>query len=141
MRGGTNEVSLNGKKLSDILSNLNNKANADLSNVTYPTKTLGSTTTGAGDRVIESYISSDGKTWYRKWASGWKECGMITTGVTVTLPITFSNTNYNTVFSLRAWATWDTIGVGHLKAEPQSENTVKFEVGDQYTKSLYCCGY
>ena len=55
---------------------------------------------GAGDRVIESYISSDGLTWYRKYASGWKECGIrISTGSegvkSYTLPIAFSNTNYS----------------------------------------------
>ena len=52
------------------------RALKDLSNVTYPQMIPdGIAHQGAGDRVIETYISSDGKTWYRKWASGWKECG------------------------------------------------------------------
>ena len=60
----------------------NNKANKDLSNVTYPAISAGSTTTGAGDRVIETYIrandSTGNRSWYRKWASGWKECAIKT---------------------------------------------------------------
>lgn len=80
------------------LNTLNtNKADKDLSNVTYPSNTTGSTTIGAGDRVIETYISSDGNTWYRKYASGWKECGTKIVGqsagtTNVTFPIEFSVT-------------------------------------------------
>lgn len=63
---------------------------------TRPQVTAG-TTIIDNDVVIESYISSDGLTWYRKWASGWKECGgsvaEMSSG-TYTLPIAFSNTNY-----------------------------------------------
>ena len=58
-----------------------------------------------GDLVVESYISSDGNTWYRKYASGWKECGgKVKTNaqlqaddyldMLVSLPIEFSNANY-----------------------------------------------
>lgn len=36
---------------------------------------LNTTRTGQNDTVVEYYMSSDGKTWYRKWASGWKEIG------------------------------------------------------------------
>ena len=69
-----------------------NKADKDLSNVTYPTNTAGSIKTGAGDRVVETYISSDGSTWYRKWASGWKECGGRVHGnsIDIVFPLTFS---------------------------------------------------
>ena len=76
-----------------------------LSNVSYPIPTAGYTTTGAADRVVERYVSSDGLTWYEKYASGWKRCGLIATissitantiaNIDVTLPITFSNTNYH----------------------------------------------
>ena len=71
-----------------------NKADKDLSNVTYPTNTAGSIKTGAGDRVVETYISSDGNTWYRKWASGWKECGGRVQGdsIDIVFPLTFSYT-------------------------------------------------
>lgn len=64
-------------------SELSNYAKYDLSNVTYPEIVYDPETelfdglihTGAGDRIVGSYISRDGSTWYRKWASGWKECG------------------------------------------------------------------
>ena len=58
---------------------------------------LNTTRTGQNDTVIDYYMSSDGKTWYRKWASGWKECGGIISNqgfITTTMPVTFSNTNY-----------------------------------------------
>ena len=87
------------------------KASSDLSNVTYPSISTGNTTTGSTDRVIQQYISSDGNTWYRLWASGWKEVGIYKyisgaglggssnvghgAGHTITLPITFSTTTYN----------------------------------------------
>ena len=90
--------------LSDAINAVGNvKADKDLSNVTYPANTAGSTTTGSGDRVIETYISSDGQTWYRKWASGWKECGVNSIQITVSgwatynLPLTFSTSNYTLV--------------------------------------------
>lgn len=67
------------------------------------------TRTGQNDTVVEYYMSSDGNTWYRKWASGWKECGLhVVKTMTppangansgfglITLPITFSNKLYQT---------------------------------------------
>ena len=70
------------EKLNDLdtnkvdISELSNYAKYDLSNVSYPQiMANGVAQTGTGDRVVESRISSDGLTWYRKWASGWKECG------------------------------------------------------------------
>ena len=63
---------------SSISSLTTNKANKDLSNVTYPEPTAnGVVQTGSGDRVIKSWIASDGQTWYREWAGGWKECGSV----------------------------------------------------------------
>lgn len=64
------------------------------------TVSAGTTVTGKNDTVTEYYVSSDNKTWYRKWASGWKECGGYASGAdirndyTVVLPITFTNSNY-----------------------------------------------
>lgn len=59
-----------------LQNSLNNCALNTLSNVTYPQFIAdGNIKSGASDRVIESYISSDGNSWYIKWASGRKECG------------------------------------------------------------------
>ena len=61
---------------SDPQSQLNNKANKDLSNVTYPQVVADSTLkTGAGDRVIERMVSSDGLSWYEKYESGFIRYG------------------------------------------------------------------
>ena len=78
-----------------------NKADKDLSNVTYPEiiydsiekKFDGVPHTGSADRVVMSYVSSDGLTWYRIWASGWKECGGIVEynrGGSTKFPISFT---------------------------------------------------
>lgn len=95
------------------LNTLNtNKAEKDLSNVTYPQVVAdGVAKTGAGDRVIERWISSDGQTWYEKYASGWKRCGgiinnTVTPQGSVTLPITFSNEKYVALLTVR----WDGTG-------------------------------
>ena len=66
-------------RTADLISgsyNIDLLASKDLSNVTYPQFIAdGNVKSGASDRVIESYISSDGNSWYIKWASGRKECG------------------------------------------------------------------
>lgn len=83
----------------NITSLNNNKANKDLSNVTYPQVVAdGVAKRGAGDRVVERKVSTDGYTWYEIYESGWKRCGLRTNATTSwvnkTLPITFSNTSY-----------------------------------------------
>ena len=119
-----NNVATNTTNIATNTSDINNlktsKANNDLSNVTYPQVAAdGNAKTGAGDRVIESKIYSNGTTWYRKWASGWKECGMFYQSSSISLssgsgkdlglielPITFSNTNYN----VQCTTTWTASG-------------------------------
>lgn len=78
--------------LNNVLSQINERADRRLSNVTNLEIIPGYEVNGL-DFVVENYISSDGLTWYRKWASGWKECGLIfitnTQGVKQ-LPVTFT---------------------------------------------------
>ena len=129
-----------------ILSDLQNKADRDLGNVTYPSIITGGTTFGSGDRVIEQYMSSDGKTWYRKWASGWKECGITDeTQISnstrrIILPIAFSNTNYTIVctghsgdYTTAAVYITATIDVGEIGIGCTGNYHKGFRV--------YCCGY
>ena len=140
----------------NLLANLeNNKADKSLSNVTYPQVVGdGVVKTGAGDRVIESFVSSDGKTWYRKWASGWKECGMLRTGnwnnVTIELPnIEFSNNTYIVVATGYDVANAD--GITSIRIESKSTHSILcrmcWQVGERYgaysngTGNIYCCGY
>ena len=135
-------------KIDNLQASLANCAKNDFSNVTYPTNTLGSTTTGSGDRVINTYISSDGKTWARIWASGWKECSTqgtsnaSSTRKELTLPITFSTTKYTVMGSTNN----DSYAVA-LRLKIVSENKVSISTTVQgqghYSSSvtIYCCGY
>lgn len=117
------------------------------------------------DFIIETYLSSDGNTWYRKWASGWKECGGIFTQTEVglgasvganktfdfVLPISFSTTNYS-VHLTNIWVgsyahsvDWDSGGL-----EDKTINGFKLVAIRQYAQNnaidavgcnWYCCGY
>lgn len=129
--------------LSDYIANY---ASKNLSNVTYPAITAGSITTGSGDRVIEQYYSSDRNTWYRKWASGWKECGGTTSGsgsYQQTLPITFSNTNYTAIVSFSA------LGSTVISVAVTSKTTSQLQIKKIYgagssageLASYYCSGF
>ena len=138
----------------DITSLTNNKANNDLSNVTYPSITAGSTTSGSGDRVVEQYLSSDGQTWYRKWASGWKECGFFVSGkkntdIPVTTPITFSNTNY-IIQMTNVWTSsgghagaWDPGGFSNKTTNSFIAvfTTWNSNAPTNVQCQIYCCGY
>lgn len=139
---------------SDINNLKTSKANNDLANVTYPSITAGSTTSGSGDRVVEQYLSSDGKTWYRKWASGWKECGFFVSGkkntdIPVTAPITFSNTNY-IIQMTNVWTSsgahagaWDSGGFTHKTTNSFIAvfTTWNSSVPTNVQCQIYCCGY
>lgn len=125
---------------------LSTKASYDLSNVTYPANTAGSTTVGSGDRVIETYISSDKKTWYRKWASGWKECGIYASLSSwsegnVTLPITFSSNLYTCVATSMSSSTSTGLSSNQLGIVSKTTNTVRLWCSTSSPKMLYCCGY
>ena len=131
---------LNGKTDLD-----NNKADKDLSNVSYPPAMYGSSTTGAGDVVKEVYISKDGKTWYRKWKSGWKECGLI--GITNTqngikaLPLSFSSKNYTVFATYNYTNSSNTPRFCNLYAEAYSTTSIRTGDFGGLTFNIYCCGY
>lgn len=144
--GQNTDGAMSQKATTDVL---NNKADKLLSNVTYPENKKGSTTTGSGDRVIKTYISSNGKTWYRIWESGWKECGMILTGgnwgnksISLPLPSGFSDTNYICV----ATPTLSNSNTGTYTTRETSitsKTTSKITLWWDGTlgKQVYCCGY
>ena len=115
----------------------NDRVKTSFSNVTYPTPSVGATTQGVSDRVIEMYVSSDGKTWYRKWKSGWKECGQFIASpssgkATITLPLEFTtvvdaqitvrrsdNTDYETIRQVYITnITTTTISINNLWVTP-----------------------
>ena len=155
--------------INNLESEIENVAKKDLSNVTYPqiiynssTKTFdGSAKLGAGDRVVESYVSTNGKIWYRKWASGWKECGgMFTASGSVgagsdllqpiTLPITFNDINYITSATPIWLASGGARAYMYVYNKDKTQNVLPLcfqnntgsaipsgAVGCQW----YCCGY
>lgn len=129
---------------------LNNKANKDLSNVTYPTYTKGSTTTGTTDRVIEQFVSSDGLTWYRKWASGWKECGGVSAtntsdwqNITTYFPIQF--TNLPTLSATLVWNKTDTNNASLEWVNDLKTTNFKYRFWGSSSQAsyirYYACGY
>lgn len=136
-----------------------NKADKDLSNVTYPEiiydsiekKFDGVPHTGSADRVVMSYVSSDGLTWYRIWASGWKECGAIDSRPlssylkTITLPIEFTTANYHISITPDGhgggednYSWW--IYNAYNNVTTKSQFTVRMRSATPIIH-YYCCGY
>lgn len=71
-----------------LQNDINTRAKSDASNLNdsnilswqnklnnMTTLTEGQTQSGRQATVVDSYLSSDGLTWYRIWSDGWKECG------------------------------------------------------------------
>ena len=94
--------------------------------------------------VIDSYKS--GATWYRIWSDGWKECGSYVaingTSLTITLPITFSDTNYTFVTSEWETTSTDTDGVdfGFMFSD-KTVNTVRVSKASARYILYYACGF
>ena len=143
------QVSL--EQLNAITENTFNTANKDLSNVTYPQVVAnGIVQIGAGDRVIESKIYSDGLTWYRKWASGWKECGLYLSATdwkvnVIALPLTFSTNTYTTSIAFETTMTQTNFAMQEYSIVGKTINTISLYYGaiqgNTLNKSVYCCGY
>jgi len=108
----------------------------------------GVTRTGQHDTVSEYYVSSDGNTWYRKWASGWKECGgKIAKGISgqhkVTFPLTFSNTSFTLLKTLNWQFSEAVINRAYFGFQDITESyayTYSY-TADGYDESWYACGY
>lgn len=77
------------------IDNIVTELNSKQAKLTAQSVSLNTTRIGQNDTVIEYFVSSDATTWYRKWASGWKECGGCfmsadtSSGVYLAFPITF----------------------------------------------------
>ena len=109
----------------------------------------GTTISGKQAVVTENYLSSDGKTWYRKWSDGWKECGGYTSApntndwydATITFPVTFTSTP-----TASATLYWETTGVNptsfmwiHSKTTTQLK--YKYFASNNAHIEYYVCGY
>lgn len=96
--------------------------------------------------IIDTYRSSDGITWTRTWSDGWKECGgyVTTSGtsLTLTLPVTFSDTNYTIVTSEWEPTSTDTEGVDYnFMLSDKTVNTVRVSKASARCILFYACGY
>lgn len=113
--------------------------------------------TGQNDTVVEYKVWSDGKTWYRKWASGWKECGMEIQhsgsisggGISsqyITLPIEFSNTDYTVEMTTLYGGSASARCVWSYEAPTTNQMyavIVNFSSGSSTSPKckIYCCGF
>jgi hypothetical protein len=92
-------------------------------------------------------VSSDGLTWYRKWSSGWKECGLILSDgswgeKTKQLPISFSSINY----LCNVTPILDTSNTGNystreISVNAKTESSITLWWDGTLVKQVYCCGY
>lgn len=97
------------------------------------------------DTVVKYYRSSDGLTWYRIWASGWKECGgfisMYVSNSDILLPVNMVSANYNVSISMGGLYVRDKPAVVSSKAV--NKFTVIHEAGlnGEFGIYWYVCGY
>lgn len=111
---------------------------------------LNTTRTGQHDTVVEYWVNSDGTSWYRKWASGWKECGGKTSMNTdstknITLPIVFSNNEYAVTTCTVTSSNGDQYLGGHCVRDRttvsgQSRLTL-YDYDHGHSVLYYCAGY
>lgn len=120
--------------INKYIGDLSNKVNIDLTNCTRP-------------YIMETYLSSDGKAWYRKWSDGFKECYIKRNAggnsrVTILFPITFNNTNTIHISKINNWdsvsASW---GVGYVDVFNITGTSFQTYESNASTSSYYACGY
>ena len=97
-----------------------------------------------GDDVITTWQSSDKKSWYRKYASGWIEQGgyVGASATSVTYPVAFADTNY---CILRTRHTTNGNDIGDDGQNVRSVTTTGFTMSNGYAPSYgswwFACGY
>lgn len=122
------------------------------SNLPANTIEIGKHYTGQNDTVIESYVSSDGNTWYRIWASGWKECGGTIVanssngvGKTYTLPLPngFSNAQWFIWYAGTGnlYANMDPIAYADISITPISKTQFKITTWTAFNRQWVACGW
>lgn len=139
-----------------------------LNNLTTPSLTDSTAHTQTGQAtVVESYLSSDKKTWYRIWSDGWKECGgtysrtasdnpgpydNITATINLPTGFAFSNINYQVQLTNQWGGSGGSYHVWSVSEHSSSHmSTTSFDAicmrvylsGKAATIACYyyCCGY
>ena len=140
--------------IDNIATDLNNKADKTLGNFTSSLTSSSLTAGGkAGTKyvgahiVTESWKATDGTMWYRKYSDGYKECGVSNfyfsswSQQTLTLPITFSNTNYTVVCSAVNNVNTGNISFQTIGITSKTTTGFNFYADSGVKKDFYCCGY
>lgn len=103
--------------------------------------------------IVESYISEDGKAWYRKYSDGWIEQGGHVSmdnsnhWRTVTLPLSFSNTKYTLCLSAQIYGNTSATAPSSLVSEARGARTAQtfawffHGANSNYGADFYACGY
>lgn len=127
--------------IDEIATDLNGKADVDLTNCTKP-------------HIVETY--KNGASWYRKWSDGFCEQGGFVTGngaygvITVNLLVPFIDTNYIIYGTQIAWdnsswytSTYNTAGSGvsDVAGPAQNKTTTTFQVQSCSNRFWLACGY
>lgn len=120
--------------IDEVMTDLNGKADADLSNCTKP-------------HIVETYVN--GTSWYRVYSDGWCEQGGFTNPVSADYQVCqivflkpFIDTNY--YFNSRYISTsWATATVGVVSDTDRQTTGVKIWNYSQYSSGAYwqACGY
>ena len=92
--------------------------------------------------ISETWKSTDGNSWYRKWSDGWIEQGGYNAGgsdygdSTVTLPTSFAGTSYS-VFVQNENGSWD------YDSKMISRTNSSYVIGTRFGKNFHwhACGY
>ena len=138
------------------ISNISTWQNV-LNDLTTPSLTDSTAHTQTGQAtVIESYLSSDKRTWYRKWSDGWKECGGTiyvagnSSGTELVFPVNFT-TKVKTINLTFVSGIWDgnricpkVLGVNSGYDWITSVRILNPSSSNGYTEgyvSYYVCGY
>lgn len=119
--------------LDNIVNELNNRANVNLSNVS-----------GDIDFVIHSWQSDNGLSWYREYKSGWLEQGGTGTVLNLTFPLAFADTNY-TLVALPIMMNGN-LGANDINYSSKTETNIQIQLRfggaaqDGFSYMWYACG-
>lgn len=116
------------------------KADTALSNITSAGKTAIFNAT-----IINTWTSTDGKSFYRKWSDGWIEQGGIlssmSNGCTITFPLAFTSTYYKIVGNTANLSTSYTEGCVDFYNRALTTCQMWWTAYTGTTLNYYACGY
>ena len=99
-----------------------------------------------GHFVIETYMSEDGNSWYRKYSDGWIEQGGLANRGIISLLTAFTNTNYTCVATCTnqtgpMGTDSDTGAYVNSKTKTNFYANIGYQFGGNSNIAWYACGY